>query len=271
MPELAEVRYYSRQWNPGLGQVVSGIHLHPRARIFRRTQPHRLSGWLTGQKLTGIETHGKIMLFRFAGRAWLTVHLGMSGSLSSRRPGSAQAPHEHLVLHFAQTDLVLTDPRMFGEVQAGEGSEPAAWSDLPPQPTDRRFTTARVRALLQKHPRSPVKAVLLMQEAFPGVGNWMADEILWRSALHPARQAGSLTADESKTLHHETVKVCRDALRVIGRSWGTPPDTWLFNHRWKEGGHCPLTGAPLARATIAGRTTCWSPARQPAGRSDRRT
>jgi formamidopyrimidine-DNA glycosylase len=40
------------------------------------------------------------------------------------------------------------------------------------------------------------------------------------------------------------------------------PDTWLFNHRWERGGRCPKTGKPLAHATIGGRTTCWSPARQ---------
>ena len=39
---------------------------------------------------------------------------------------------------------------------------------------------------------APVKAVLLMQERFPGIGNWMADEVLWRAAIHPRRAAGTL-------------------------------------------------------------------------------
>ena len=41
-----------------------------------------------------------------------------------------------------------------------------------------------------------------------------------------------------------------------------PPKTWLFRHRWKDGGLCPHTGVPLLREEIGGRTTCWSPARQ---------
>jgi formamidopyrimidine-DNA glycosylase len=51
-------------------------------------------------------------------------------------------------------------------------------------------------------------------------------------------------------------------MRVIGTDWGRPPDDWLFNHRWMDGGSCPHTGKPLRREKIAGRTTCWSPAWQ---------
>ncbi|NJK91109.1 MAG: Fpg/Nei family DNA glycosylase, partial [Blastochloris sp.] len=86
--------------------------------------------------------------------------------------------------------------------------------------------------------------------------------ILWRASLHPRRSAGSLTPREIKTLWKHTQKVIRDALRVIGHDWSDPPNSWLFNHRWKDGGLCPKTKTPLIRETIAGRTTCWSPGRQ---------
>jgi len=110
----------------------------------------------------------------------------------------------------------------------------------------------------------------LMQERFPGIGNWMADEILWRAAIHPAQPAGSLTPAEINTLYREIRTVCRNALNAIaGRGDLLPhdlnvgiPDTWLFNHRWRDGGRCPRTKQPLERADIGGRTTCWSPSRQ---------
>lgn len=110
--------------------------------------------------------------------------------------------------------------------------------------------------------RSPVKGALLDQDTFPGIGNWMADEILWRAKLHPRRPCYSLDGEEFLHLHQTTRWVSREALRIIGTNWGEPPDTWLFQHRWKDGGLCPATGAPLRRETIAGRTTAWSPERQ---------
>ena len=65
--------------------------------------------------------------------------------------------------------------------------------------------------------RAPLKAVLLQQERFPGIGNWMADEVLWRAGLHPARPAGSLQPKEIARLWRECRAVCRQALRVIDR------------------------------------------------------
>jgi len=112
--------------------------------------------------------------------------------------------------------------------------------------------------------------VLLMQERFPGIGNWMADEILWRAAIHPRRLAGTLTPAEIRALWRESRRVCRLALETIaGRGNDVPSalnvrirDSWLFNHRWEDGGRCPRTGARLVREQVGGRTTCWSPARQ---------
>jgi formamidopyrimidine-DNA glycosylase len=160
---------------------------------------------------------------------------------------------------------------MFGGVDLHQGSEaPPWWSRIAPPILSRDFTVAAVSEFLRRRGRAPIKAVLLMQERFPGIGNWMADEILWRAAIHPARLAGSLRPDEVRTLWRTCRQVARLALNTIaGRGDDLPPDlnvripnSWLFRHRWEPGGRCPRTGVPLQRAEIGGRTTCWSPARQ---------
>jgi len=144
--------------------------------------------------------------------------------------------------------------------------QPGSASDipemLPPQVLDPGFTQAHVREALRRRARSSLKAILLDQAWFPGIGNWMADEILWRAALHPARPGGSLEGAAFTAFYKKTREVARDALQVIGTDWGEPPDTWLFNHRWKDGSTCPVAGEPLVRETIGGRTTCYCPARQ---------
>ena len=104
-----------------------------------------------------------------------------------------------------------------------------------------------------------------MQERFPGIGNWMADEVLWRAGFHPKAKAGAFGPLAVRRLRATLREVCRDALRVIGKDWSDPPDSWLFNHRWDKGGRCPRTRGPLSHVTIGGRTTCWSPRRQVLG------
>ncbi len=295
MPELAEVEYYRRRWDPGMGQRVEAVLLHPRARVFRGLDPRVLRASLTGAVLLGSEARGKQLLFRFGlpkgGPTFLGIHLGMTGRLrvvdasgpASHLPrsqletmrGNGSEPrfdprHDHLCLRQRGRVLVFSDARLFGRVRLAAGpEEPEWWSSLPPDLLANRstgripaFTPETVAAFLRRRARTPVKAVLLMQERFPGIGNWMADEILWRASIHPATPAGLLTRADARRIWKETRFVTRGALRTIGRDWRELPRGWLFHVRWSDGQLCPRTRVPLVRERIGGRTTCWSPGRQ---------
>ena len=272
MPEFAEVEFFRKRWDQtAAGRRITAVRLHPAAKIFRGANPAAIQRALTGGKFLSSEAQAKQMLFRFSGGAWLGVHLGMSGELRVEPANYTPLKHDHLVLLTAKQALVFSDPRMFGRVQFHRGAmAPAWWSKIAPPILSPEFTVEVVAAFLKRRARAPIKAVLLMQERFPGIGNWMADEILWRARIHPKRRAGTLKPVEIQKLWRECGRVCRLALDTIaGRGNYLPPDlnahiprTWLFWHRWEDGGRDPRTGTPLARAEVGGRTTCWSPARQ---------
>ena len=267
MPELAEVEFYRRRWDPGFGARIDCVLLHAKAGIFKTSDPALVSRHLTNATLRSSEAAAKQMLFRFTGDVWLGIHLGMTGELFSFPADHIPRKSDHLVLVQRNQALVFNDPRMFGRVQFHVGPDaPEWWTSIAPAITSAEFTVGAVTTFLRRRARTPIKAVLLMQEKFPGIGNWMADEILWRAAIPPKRPAGSLTDSEIKALHRETRYVATHALRIIGASTAEtlpdPPKTWLFQHRWADGGSCPKTGVPLLREEIGGRTTCWSPARQ---------
>ena len=280
MPEFAEVEFFRKRWHQAAaGQRITAVLVHPAAKVFRGTKPNAIRRALTRTKFLSSEAQAKQMLFRFSAAgsrsseptSWLGIHLGMSGELSVAPADYVPGKHDHLVLRTGHHSLVFNDPRMFGRVQFHHGATaPAWWTRIAPPILSPKFTVAAVAAFLKRRARAPIKAVLLMQERFPGIGNWMADEILWRAAIHPKRAAGSLKPAEVRALWRECRRVCRLALNTIaGRGDILPPDlnvhiprTWLFRHRWSAKGRDPLTGTPLARATIGGRTTSWSPARQ---------
>jgi formamidopyrimidine-DNA glycosylase len=258
MPELAEVAFYSKKWAPGLGDRVVEVVCRERARIYRTADPAQIRRGLKGKRLTGIETKGKQMRFVF-GEASLGLHLGMTGKLLVKKGDHEPGKHDHLVIRQEKRSLVFRDARMFGALKFESSAEPVWWTSLPPEVVSRSFTLKAVADYLRRRKGSPLKAVLLQQERFPGVGNWMADEILWRCKFHPARKAGTLDEEEGETFWRETKQLCRDALRIIGDKYGRPPTSWLFRHRWRRGGKCPRDGAILERATIGGRTTAWCP------------
>lgn len=258
MPELAEVEYYRKQWNPGVGRRVSRVHVHAGKRVFRGTDVQALARFLERKELMGSESHGKRMLFRFSGGGWLGVHLGMTGALKVAEAAHQPGRHDHLVLFQARQALVFCDPRQFGQIEFAMGKEaPEWWRDLPPSPASTGFTKAVVEHFLERHAGLPIKAALLLQEGFPGVGNWMADEILWRAGLHPARRVASLDAAERGAVWSHTRAVSRKALETIGVDWSDPPRNWFFHERWGRQGLCPKHRQPLQRETIGGRTTAW--------------
>ena len=263
MPELAEVEFYRKQWDAGRKQKIVSVHLHAGKRIFRGLNPAALRRALTGARLLDSQAHGKQMLFRFSKNVWIGIHLGLTGKLQaapSRPAPFRPARHDHLVLRLARQRLVFSDPRQFGRVLLHSGrAAPPWWKRLPPALLAGGFSLAVMERFLSRHRAAPVKAVLLLQAGFPGIGNWMADEILWQAGLHPRRPSGKLRPAERKKLHCTVKSVSRTALRTVGVDYGELPRTWLFERRWKRGGRCPKDGAALRYAAIGGRTTCWCP------------
>ncbi|MEO0447124.1 MAG: DNA-formamidopyrimidine glycosylase family protein [Verrucomicrobiota bacterium] len=273
MPELAEVEYYRKQWLPGLGETINQVHRHPKARVFRHCRPRLpFSQWLEGTTFGEAEAHGKHLLFRFDRPAsfpiWLGIHLGMTGRLLClEHPAHSPEKHDHLVLQLNKHALTFQDSRMFGWVRLDCGPDtPDWWSALPPSLFSESFADDAFRHRLDRRSNSRLKPLLLDQSLFPGIGNWMADEVLWRSRLSPQSRLAALSSAEKDSLLQQTTSVGRDALRIIGKTWDDPPADWLFPHRWKDGGHCPRPPcrAALQRAPIQGRTSCWCPVCQPA-------
>lgn len=259
MPELAEVEYFRKQWDPGLGEKVLRVHLNEGKRLFR-TAPVDLLKRLAGKKLLSSQSAGKQMLFGFGKELWLGIHLGMTGKLSAQPATYQPLKHDHLVLFQKQRALVFTDARQFGRVLVHAGADvPAWWSRISPAVTSRAFTLQKMTAFLQRRVKLSVKGALLVQEAFPGIGNWMADEILWRAGVAPGRLCASLQPPELRALWREVRHVARVAMEKIGSDFGDPPRGWLFHQRWGARGLCPKHKTPLHRETIGGRTTAWCP------------
>jgi formamidopyrimidine-DNA glycosylase len=270
MPELAEVEYFRRQWNAGIGHRVIKIALHADKRVFRDTNTPALRKDLAGARLLTSEARGKRMLFRFSNENWLGLHLGMSGKMQTARPDFRPQKHDHFVLYQRKRALVFTDARQFGRVQFHHGkTAPAWWDNGVPEIVSDKFDHAFLERFLDRHRKAPIKAVVLMQSGFSGIGNWMADEILWRAKILPSKRAGKLSAGERDELFRATKFVARESLRIIGPDDSTLPRTWLIHERWRAGGKCPRHKTVLRRATIGGRTTAWCPKCQRSRHSER--
>src|SRR5687767_4617761 len=98
MPELAEVEFFRRQWDIGIGKPITRVHINATKRVARGIDAALLQKTLPGAKFQKSEGHGKRMLFRFAGDVWLGLHLGMTGKLLVEAADFEPSKHDHLVL-----------------------------------------------------------------------------------------------------------------------------------------------------------------------------
>lgn len=104
-----------------------------------------------------------------------------------------------------------------------------------------------------------MKAVLLDQSVFAGVGNYIADEVLYHAEIAPKRHGSSLTPDEVTALHAAIQRVIGHAVEVDA-DYERFPEEWLFHHRWGGKKGAEQIGAhAIVRETVGGRTTAWVP------------
>ncbi|CAO2815228.1 unnamed protein product [Amaranthus hypochondriacus] len=79
--------------------------------------------------------------------------------------------------------------------------------------------------------KTAIKAVLLDQSFISGIGNWIADEVLYQARIHPSQSASSLSKDESSRLLKSIKEVIHLAVEVDADAQQFPFD-WLFHFRW---------------------------------------
>ena len=119
--------------------------------------------------------------------------------------------------------------------------------------------TAREFIELMRARSAPIKAVLLDQSVAAGVGNWIADEVLYQARIDPRRRAASLSDTELRRVRDKIRSVVAHAVRV-GSDSDRFPRHWLFHDRWgKSDMAVTRRGDRIRYATIGGRTTAWVP------------
>ena len=280
MPELPEVETVCRVMRDALqGKRITHVEVVRDAIVFSALAPKTIEHALLRRTVREVGRHGKFFWLTLDGQGPTVFgHLGMSGWVravgkqGTRLHGHGDAPFDDQVGRprflklgiFARdgSGIVLTDPRRLGRVWLGPSPEadarlkrlgPDAFDDLP--------SASELSALFGRR-RIPIKAVLLDQGALSGIGNWIADEVLYQSRIAPKRSAASLTAAEVAALRRAIRSVLALAVKV-GADHQRFPKSWLFEHRWGGRRGAPqIAGQPIVREEVGGRTTAWVPTRQ---------
>jgi formamidopyrimidine-DNA glycosylase len=277
VPELPEVETARRlAARVAVGRRITAVWCAADPIVVEGATPARVVATLRGRRVRAVRRHGKHLWLELDRRPWLLMHFGMTGGLqiptrapqrlmSSRGTPAPGWPPRFVKLRLTFDDggeLAMADARRLGRIRLRD--DPRRESPLAdlgfdalhelPSPAD-FFARLRERT-------APMKALLLDQTFAAGVGNWIADEVLYQARIDPRRPARTLSAAEASRLRRRLRAVLTTAVRA-GADSDRYPRAWLFHHRWD---HDPLartaSGARLRWETIGGRTTAWAPAIQ---------
>lgn len=264
MPELPEVEAWRKlAAHHAVGKRIVAAEAANDALIFRTVAPSAVAVALKGRRVLGAHRKGKYLWLELDRRPWPLLHFGMGGALLAHAADAERPRWWKLCMHFDDgSALTMRNIRRIGRVFLLQDppSEPPV-SRLGPDPLHELGTPARLAEQLRGR-AGLIKPLLLRQDLFAGVGNWIADEVLYQAGISPHRAAHSLSRQEVQRLHARLRSVIRRAVQVDADS-GQFPRTWLFHHRWgKARGALTGRGEEIQFDTIAGRTAAWVPARQ---------
>jgi formamidopyrimidine-DNA glycosylase len=162
-----------------------------------------------------------------------------------RRDARPRKPEwDRFTLSFADGgSLALFDKRRLGRVRL----DPDVGA-LGPDAAE--VTPAEFRHLITKG-STAVKARLLSQSQIAGVGNLLADEVLWQAKISPEARTSSLSRAQADRLYRALESALDLAIAGGGVHTG---EVIAARH---PGGRCPRCGAEMKHGVVGGRSTWW--------------
>lgn len=282
MPELPEVESVRRGLATHLiGRRLSGVQvLDPRSVRRHPGGAVDFADRLSGHRVVGTGRRGKYLWLRLGEGDAVLIHLGMSGQLLVA-PAGAPDPR-HLRVRCGLDDgreLRFADQRIFGGMLLSDGgaASPAEIDHIALDPLDSSFDPVGVTERMRRR-QTGVKRALLDQTLISGVGNIYADEALWRTRLHYARNTRHLRRREAGELLDHVTQVMVEALDVGGTSFdalyvNVNGESGYFDRSLdaygQEGRPCRRCGTPIRRDPFMNRSSFTCPRCQPRPRHGR--
>jgi formamidopyrimidine-DNA glycosylase len=202
---------------------------------------------------------------------WPPKHARLIFNFSGSFPNRA----EKTVGSESDLEVALVDPRRFATMHLGDS--PCPLDDIRSRVVgfDPLNCMPPLESFAQKlvpFAKMRIKTVLLDQSFAAGLGNWMADEVLYHARIHPESRVADLTSRDIEALHSSVEYVVQTSCNANAEPTKFPSH-WLFHIRWRgsqkrktsrNGCQAVVTadGKKAQFSRLANRTTVFVPALQ---------
>ncbi len=265
MFELPEYINLSRQFDTTLnGLTVQQAELgnSPHKFVWYNRSREEFSSLMKGRRIGETRVRGRWMCTQVE-PGYVLVLGECGGKILYHAPGSAIPSKYHLLVRFEDGSALTVMTTMWGAMElyaSGEELERPYIKDMRLTPVDPAFTfeyfEELIEALIPLEKRS-LKSLLTQDQLIPGLGNAIAQDILFNARMHPRRSISDLDQPQRRQLFEAITGTVAEAARLGGRY----DETDLFN---QPGGYvrlmdknalgrpCPACGGAVEKTQYLG-------------------
>ncbi|MCD9560564.1 Formamidopyrimidine-DNA glycosylase [Datura stramonium] len=273
MPELPEVEAARRAIEDNcIGKKIVRAIIADDPKVIDGVSPMEFKASLEGKTIIAANRKGKNMWIELDSPPFPTFQFGMAGAIYikgvavTKYKRSAVTDDDEWPSKYSKVfleledglELSFTDKRRFARVRSLENpvSVPPI-SELGPDALLEPMTVDEFCKALSKK-KIGIKALLLDQSFISGIGNWIADEVLYQARIHPMQSASSISKEDCATLLKCINEVIQKAVEV-GADSSQYPTNWIFHSREKKPGKAFVDGKKIEFITAGGRTSAFVP------------
>ncbi|GGK87639.1 DNA-formamidopyrimidine glycosylase [Rufibacter glacialis] len=267
MPELPEVETYRRFIEEtSLHQTIAEVEVQdPRRQL--QVDLDEFRQVLRGNQFTQTHRIGKQLFLLTAKGPIVTLHFGMTGDVAFYRDEADTPRFARAVFHFeGGFKFAFLDSRKFGRLGLTQSIDTFR-QQKKLGPDALTLSTEELSKGLAKK-KSAIKPLLLDQRIAPGVGNWIADEVLFQAQLEPERPAHTLLPPEVDRLATAIREVLETAIAAEAVYRDFPSHYLIHAREWDEAPvsavseahlHCPRCQTRIQKKYVGGRATYFCP------------
>ncbi|XP_061348011.1 formamidopyrimidine-DNA glycosylase-like isoform X1 [Gastrolobium bilobum] len=301
MPELPEVEAARRAVEENcVGKKISKCVVADDSKVIDGVSRSDFEASVVGKIIVAARRKGKNMWLELDSPPFPSFQFGMAGAIYIK--GVAVTKYKRSAVNdedewpskyskvFIKLDdgleLSFTDKRRFAKVRLlKDPTSVPPISELGPDALSEPMTLKEFTESLHKK-KTEIKALLLDQSYISGIGNWIADEVLYQARIHPRNIASSLSEESCSTLYKCIKEVIQFAVEVdadcscfplewlfhfrwgkkpgkinveVGADSSQFPTSWIFHSREKKPGKAFVDGKKIDFMAAGGRTTAYVP------------
>ncbi|KAK1286727.1 Formamidopyrimidine-DNA glycosylase [Acorus calamus] len=250
MPELPEVEAARRAIEDHcLGRVIKRCVVAEDPKVIDGVPPSEFESSLLGKTIISARRKGKNLWLELDSPPFPSFQFGMAGAIYIK--GVA-------VTQYRRSAVNSSDewPSKYSKVFIEPVSVPPV-SELGPDALLEPMQLDEFVDSLSKK-KIAIKSLLLDQSFLSGIGNWIADEVLYQSRIHPMQIASTISKESCKCLHDCIKEVISKALDV-GADSSQFSENWIFHSHEKKPGKAFVDGKKIEFITVGGRTSAYVP------------